>query len=142
MSNENVKFLSETSSVPSVEQVIARYLQIRNEKSEFKAKYDRQIAELDMEMDRIESYLQSAMNLIGAATIQASAGTAYTSVRPRVSVTDWNVVLNWIIENEYWQALDPRISRSFVEAYKEEHKQIPPGVEWHETLTVNVRRNE
>jgi hypothetical protein len=55
-------------------------------------------------------------------------------------VADWDATLDFIKANEHWQMLEHRVSKQAVEEYKSEHGDLPPGVDWREEVTVNVRR--
>jgi hypothetical protein len=37
--------------------------------------------------------------------------------------------------------LERRVSKAAVEQYKDEHGNLPPGINWREEITINVRRS-
>jgi len=77
---------------------------------------------------------------MGIDSIKTAAGTAYTKVATSATVADWPLVLGFIQKHELWPMLEKRVSKSVVETYREEHNDLPPGINWTETRVLNIRR--
>lgn len=132
---------TETPTEPKVEDLVDRYVKLRDKKAELKSAYEKSVAGIDSGMARIEAYVQNLMNTLGVESLRTDAGTAMQVIRTSASVADWDAVFNWIKTNDHWSALEHRVSKSFVEAYKTEHNDLPPGVNWSEARTIQVRRS-
>ncbi len=132
---------SEVASAPKIDALVERYIKLRDKKAELKAAYDKSVADIDTGMARVEAYLQNQMNELGVTSLRSAFGTAYQSERISATAGDWDSLLPWIISNEHWSALERRVSKTFVEAYKNEHNDLPPGVNWSVTRTVNIKRS-
>jgi hypothetical protein len=124
-----------------IDEIVAKYIQIRDQKAKFKAAYDAQVAELDAAMDRIEKHLLTKMQAQGLKSMPTTAGTAYIQHRTSASVADWEMVLNYIKENSLWTMLEKRVSKTAVEEFRAANDDLPPGINWSESIVVNVKRS-
>jgi len=131
----------EVKEAPKIEDLVDRYVKLRDKKAELKSAYEKSIAGIDNGMGRIEAFIQNTMNTLGVESLRTEYGTAMQVVRTSASVADWDAVFGWIKANDHWSALEHRVSKSFVEAYKTEHNDLPPGVNWSEARTIQVRRS-
>lgn len=68
-------------------------------------------------------------------------GTAYRSTRRSVKVDDPEAFMEHIKEHEAWELIEKRPSKKAVEEYRDVHDDLPAGVSFSETQTVNVRRS-
>lgn len=133
-----------TDSVVSeskVEQIVERYIQMRDRKAQMKKEYEASVKDIDMAMERVENHLQSLMNTLGVESLRTSHGTAYQTIRTSATVADWEMTLGWIRAHEHWAMLEKRVSKTFVDDYRSEHDDLPPGVNWTEARTVNIKRS-
>lgn len=48
--------------------------------------------------------------------------------------------MEYIIENEAWDLLEKRASKTAVRSFLETHKVLPPGAEITTRIEVNIRR--
>ncbi len=131
----------EVKETPTIDALVERYIKLRDRKQELKAGYEASVANIDAAMTRVEAHLQGTLNDLGAESMRTAFGTVYQSVRTSASCADWDSLLPWIQGGGHWSALEHRVSKSFVEAYKNENNDLPPGVNWSETRTVNIRRS-
>ena len=126
---------------PKIDALVERYIKLRDKKTELKGAYEKSVLDIDAAMERVEAYLQDQMNTLGVTSLRSSFGTAFQSERVSATVADWDSIFGWIKANEEWSALEHRVSKTFVEAYKNEHNDLPPGVNWSVTRTVNIKRS-
>jgi len=131
---------TEVKSPPALNLIVEKYIALRDRKSEMKKAYEGQVAEVDAAMERCEAYLLNTMNGMGIDSIKTAAGTAYTKVATSATVADWPLVLGFIQKHELWPMLEKRVSKTVVESYREEHNDLPPGINWTETRVLNIRR--
>lgn len=130
-----------TKTAPPIDAIVARYVEIRDQKAALKTQYDKDKATLDAALERIEAHLLKRFQEMGVDSVKTAAGTAYTSTQTSATVADWDQTLDFIRGGDHWAMLEKRVSKGFVEAYKEEHNgDLPPGINWREESVVNVRR--
>lgn len=133
--------LDTTTETPKVTQIVEKYVMLRDRKAELKAAYDASVKDIDVAMDRVESYLLNTMQEMGVDSFKTPFGTAYQSLKTSASVKDWPSTLAFIQENAEWDMLVRGVSKDFVKAYRDEHNDLPPGINWVELRSVNIRRS-
>lgn len=122
-------------------ELVEKYIALRDRKAKFKAEYDAKVAELDAVMDKIEAVLLKTFDDTGMDSVRTSAGTAYKSLRTSVTVADWDAYREHIIANGAWELLEKRANKTAVEQYKSANDDLPPGLNWREERVINIRRS-
>jgi hypothetical protein len=123
-------------------ELIGRYVQIRDKKAEIKAQYDAKVAAIDEALDKIEAKLLETFQHTGVESVRTDYGTAYTSTRNYCTAADKQAFLDFIQSREEWGLLDVRPLKSAVESYKDANQELPPGLNWRSEIVVNVRRSD
>ena len=124
-----------------ISEVVEKYIELRTKKSQFKAEYDMKVAKIDQDLEKIEGKLLEVFEQTGLDSVKTPFGTAYTTTRTSVPVADKEVFMEFVRSNDEWPLLEVRASKASVEQYKEEHGELPPGVNWRVERVVNVRRS-
>jgi hypothetical protein len=125
-----------------IEKLVSSYIQLRDRKAQIKKEYDGKVAKVDEVLDKIEvTLLKYFQDSGGIDSVKTASGTAYTSSRVSAKVADWDQFIAFVKAGENWDFLERRCSKEAVEQFKAAHEDLPPGVSWSETLTVNVRRS-
>ena len=125
-----------------MDDLVQRYIQLREKKSQLKAEYEASLAKYDQVQDKIEALLLARFGEMGVNSIKTANGTAYTSTRASVSLADWDVFRAFCEKQEDPYAfVERRVSKAAVEQYKAANEDLPPGVNWSETRVVNFRRS-
>jgi hypothetical protein len=134
--------MSETATAPKLDAIVERYIKLRDLKAQHKQEYEKKVAEIDGALDRIENFFLKTMNEQGSESIKTPFGTAYISEKTNATVADWDSVSNFIREDiaERWGMLERRVAKGFVEQYRSEHNDLPPGINWTVQRAVNFRR--
>jgi|APIni6443716594_1056825.scaffolds.fasta_scaffold452941_2 hypothetical protein len=123
-----------------LDEIVKKYIALRDRKSEIGKEYKAKIADIDKVLDKIEAALLSTFDQFGMNSAQTDDGTAYISERTSATVADWDVVLDFVVEKEAWEMLERRVSKSAVDQYLAEHQELPPGVNYRTERTLSVRR--
>ena len=124
-----------------LDEIVARYIALRDKKAELKAEYDAKVAKIDEALERIENHLLKFMTEAGVESVRTSAGTPYISRRTSATVADWDSFFGWVREHEAWGMLERRASKTAVQEYRDEHDDLPPGINWREERVVNIKRS-
>lgn len=124
-----------------MEALIEKYIELRDAKAKLAAKHKADVAKLDDVMDKIEGFILEAFNEQGVESARCSTGTAYKSVRTSATVADWEATLSYIREHDLWAMLEKRVNKTVVEEFRNEHGDLPPGLNWREEILINVRRS-
>lgn len=124
-----------------ISEVVEKYIELRTKKAQFKAEYDMKVADIDKNLGKIEGKLLEVFEQTGLDSVKTPFGTAYTTTKTSVPVADKEVFMEFVRSNDEWPLLEVRASKASVEQYKEEHGELPPGVNWRVERVVNVRRS-
>tara|TARA_R110000868_G_scaffold21613_11_gene89463 strand:- start:2722 stop:3129 length:408 start_codon:yes stop_codon:yes gene_type:complete len=124
----------------TIDVVIDHYIKLRDSKSALKAEYDKQVKEVELKMNKFEAYLLQQADAQGVTSFKTKNGTAFVTTVDMANVADWDAVLKFIKDNDAWDMLEKRVSKTAVRQYIEATKAIPSGVNWATRLDINVRR--
>jgi len=122
-------------------ELVQKYIELRDKKSEFKKEYEAKVAKLDVVLEKIEASLLQTFDSAGMDSIKTEFGTAYTSTRSTASVADKDAFFQFVKTNEDWQLMEIRCSKTGVEQFKAENDDLPPGISWRSERVVNIRRS-
>lgn len=122
-------------------ELIEKYVQLRDRKAQLKAEYDGKVAQIDAVLEKTEAVILRAFDEAGMDSVKTSAGTAYRSVRTQASIADWDAFFAFVQKHGAYELLERRCSKAGVEQYKSANDDLPPGVNWRAEVVVNVRRS-
>ena len=122
-------------------ELVAMYIQLRDKKAEYKAEYEAKVAKIEENLDKIEAKLLQVFEESGMDSVKTEAGTAYKSTRVSVTTGDKDAFMEFVRTNDEWPLLEVRPSKSAVEQYREQHDDLPPGINWRAEQVVNIRRS-
>lgn len=121
-------------------QLTAMYIKLRDEKATRKKAYEESVAALDEGMKRLEVAMLGLLTKQGAESVRTDAGTVYRSKKSTCHVADWDALLKFVQDNQFWHMLKKDIAKKAVDEFREEKNDLPPGLDWREEFTVGVRR--
>jgi hypothetical protein len=124
-----------------VNELIGKYLTIRDKKDQIKAEYDAKVSAIEEALTKIENALLRTLQNTGMESVRTDFGTAYISVRNSCTTADKQAFLDYIRSHDDWGLLDARPMKSAVEQYQEEHGDIPPGLNWRSEQVLRIRRS-
>ncbi len=132
---------------PNIDQLVAKFVELRDRKSAIEKKAEADKAELTKIMDAIEERIKLKLHELGAKSLKTDHGTAYISYKESATVADWDTLLDYIVREERYALLEKRVSKTEVKAIMEEDRNgsyvhpPPPGVNFVRFETINVRRS-
>lgn len=121
--------------------LVQKYIELRDKKSQLKAEYDMRASKLDEVMQKIEVKLLEVFEQTGMDSVKTEFGTAYTSTRTSASIADREAFMEYVKSHDEWPLLEVRASKAAVEQYKAANDDLPPGINWREERVVNIRRS-
>lgn len=131
----------------NIDQLVAKYVELRDRKTAIEKKAEADKAELTKIMDAIEGKIKEQMHQLGVKSMKTDHGTPYISYKESATVADWDVLLPHILETENYDLLERRVSKTAVKTFMEEDRHgnytnpPPPGVNFVRVETINVRRS-
>lgn len=121
--------------------LVAKYIELRDKKYELKHKYEYQAAQLDDVLNKIEAKLLEVFDKMGMDSVKTEFGTAYSSTRSSASVADPETFMSFVIENAEWSLLEKRVAKLAVEQYRDANGDLPPGINYRAERVVNIKRS-
>lgn len=123
-----------------IDRLVRTYLKIRNARSELRAHYEAQDADLKQQLEVVEAALMQHMRVAGIQSVNTDAGTAYVSTDSRATIADWSAFSKWVLENKAVDFLEQRVKKAAVEEYLQDTTELPPGVSLQRHQVVRVRK--
>jgi hypothetical protein len=130
----------------NLDQLTGKYVELRDRRSVLKKQYEQDDASLKVIMEKIEDRLREMLTDMGANSANTAHGTVYKTYKEFANVADWDMVLNFIRDNERWDMLERRISKTAVKDIMHQTPEgtylnpPPPGVNFSRTEVVQIRR--
>jgi len=124
----------------TVEQVVETYLKLRRKKEAVENETKDRVAELKAKMTKLESWLMQKADEDGVTSFKTTAGTAFVTTTDFANVADWDAVLTFIKENDAFDMLEKRVSKTAVRAHMDETGDVPPGITYGSKIGINVRK--
>lgn len=123
----------------SADQLIARYIQIRDDKAALAEVHKEQMKPFNEGLALLETALQDMLNQTGGDSIKTQHGTAYRSTTTATKVEDWPAFIDFVMSSGDTELLVRNVNKT---RYLElaEAGQVAPGISTSQFHSVNVRR--
>jgi hypothetical protein len=125
-----------------IDTVVSRYIDLRDQKAKIAADAKAQTEGIDAQLKIIEGWLHQKLHELGTESFKTEFGTAYLTKTDFCGVADWNLVLQYIQENQAWNLLNKAVNKTAVKEYLNENQVPPPGVNYGVKEEVQVRRGK
>ena len=124
----------------TVDDIVALYVRLRNEKSAIRAKLDEEVSKIDAKLDKLEAWIKNKADEQGVTSFKTNHGTAFLTTVDYASVEDWDAVLKFVKDNDAFDIFEKRVSKTAVRGYIDSTNSVPSGVLYGTRLEVNVRK--
>jgi hypothetical protein len=125
----------------NVEELVAKYIDLRDKKKAVQEEADLKVAAIDEEMKEISSVLLERCKDIGADSIRTGLGTVIRSVKARYWTSNWDALYDTIVDNDAFGLLEKRIHQSNMKSFLEENPDLhPEGLNVDKEYAITVRR--
>ncbi len=124
----------------TMDKMIAKYVGLRDKKAALAKQHAEQLAPFNQTLEILEAWMLEDLQASGSESMRTENGTAYKSKRTSATVEEWAAVLKFIQDNNAWDLLERRVSKTAVQAVIDDTQQPVPGVKVTTEVTVNVRR--
>jgi hypothetical protein len=131
----------EVTSAPDLNNLTKVYLRIRDARDALTAQYKKEHAELEAQMDLIETEMLDTCKSMGVESMRTPHGTIIRSVKSRYWTNDWDSMYAFIEETSAFGLLEKRLHQTHMKEFLEENPDLyPKGMNVENTYTVVVRR--
>lgn len=125
----------------SAAQLIALYIQVRDQKGEMAEKHAAEMKPLQDALNALDAKMMDICNMSGTDALKAKGiGTATKSVKRSASIEDPDSFKNFVITNQRWDMVSWSVKVDAAEQFVSEHKALPPGVKISAYNVMSVRR--
>lgn len=125
----------------NLDDVVGKYIQLRDRKAQIKKEYSDKVEKIDEAMTKIENAILATFDKMGGVqSIRTTHGTPYISLRESVTVADRDSYFDFVREHEAWDMLESRANKTAVLQYKQEHDELPPGLNYRAERMINIKR--
>ena len=121
--------------------VIEKYIETRDLIESKKKALDAELADLKATQERREIWLRGKMDELGVTSLKSAKGTCFVDWKDSSTVSDWDAFLTWVRENEEFDFLEHRVSKTAVKQRLEDSLPPPPGVNYTKVKDVKIRRS-
>jgi len=129
-----------TADKLTVDDVIKAYLKFRGQKESIEAEAKDRVKDIKDKMLKLEGWIKEKADEMGVSSFKTDHGTAFLTTTDYANVADWDAVLTFIKENEAFDMLEKRVSKTAVRGYIEANKAVPSGVNYGTRIDVNFRK--
>lgn len=117
-----------------------KYLALRQEVEALERAHKAAKAELAEKMVLLENWFTARAQEEGLETIKTPLGTAYWSTHHTATVASREELFSFCKQNDAWDLVEARASKTAVKAFIEGHGEPPPGVNFSSTRVFNFRK--
>ena len=134
--------LSKTKSeFKSIDDAIGSYVALRDELSINKRAWATKEEEYKGILEKISMWLRDKADELGVDSFNSRLyGTAFRSVKTSYRVGNWESFLEWCKQNNAFHCLEKRCAKLAVKEIHDETGEIPPGLDYHVEVEMDVRR--
>jgi hypothetical protein len=122
------------------EHAAERYIAVRKEIEELDRRYKADKASLTERLVALENWFTAKAQEDGLDTIKTPNGTAYWSTHHTATVASREEFFNYCKENDAWDMVESRASKTGVKSFIEANGTPPPGVNFSSTRVFNLRK--
>jgi hypothetical protein len=123
-----------------ISEAVAKYMELRQIKDSIDEEYKEKLGKVRKAMDMLESHFLKYFDSTGQTQIKTSDATVFVKTNDYAQVADWDAVLEFVRENDAYEFLEKRVSKTAVRDYIDDKKEVPPGINYGSKLSVNVRK--
>lgn len=122
--------------------VVKAYTNLRDARTALKREYDEKDAQFKEAQGRLEAHMLDFLQKNNMDSVKTEAGTFYRQEEIKPSASDWTSFYGWIKEHDAFDALEKRVTKTFIKDYMDAHDGgLPPGISVYREYVVRVRRS-
>lgn len=124
-----------------LDRIVAAHLKIRSARTALSKKFDDDDEVLEIQQKKLEAVLLNHLNATKTQTVRTESGTFFRQEEIKPSCADWDAYYKWIAENNTFEGLEKRVTKTFIKSFMDENDgALPPGISVHKEFVVRVRR--
>lgn len=122
------------------DQAAHRYLAVRESIEELDRNHKATRAGLVEQLTQLESWFTNRAQEDGIEKVPTSVGLVYWSTHHNATVASREALFSFCKENDAWDLIESRASKTGVKSFIEAHGEPPPGVDFRSYRVFNFRK--
>ena len=122
------------------EQLVARYIELRDAVTQLKQAYDAKDAVLKDAQDAIATELSNRMQVAGLTSMKTGAGGVSRITKRSIVMRDSGEFMRFIRITNLPELLQKRPSTKEIEEYVSSGNALPEGLGYDDKITISVRK--
>lgn len=118
---------------------VQKYIDLRDENKRLADEAEKKIAENKAVMEKLGIWIELKAQQDGLDKVPTKYGTVFWTEGARCNVVNSEAFFDFVKENEAWELMEKRASKTGVRDYIGTNKQVPPGVDYTTFRQINVR---
>lgn len=98
------------------------------------------VAALKAKREKIDQEFLARFAQQGIQNVKTAHGTPHIIKRESYSVGNKDAFMDWVKETGALDFLEVRAAKNMVEVYKEQHEELPPGINYSAKLSIGVTK--
>lgn len=122
---------------------LAQFIQVRDMISEMAARHKQELEPLQKALQQLNTAFLGHLHGAGVDSVKLKGvGTVYKRVSRAATVADAAELKRHVIGTQAWDLVDWRANAPAIAEYIAQHGEMPPGINYTETVVVGVRRDD
>ena len=123
-----------------IKKAIRAYIKLRDEVEAIKRRQKKEVKELEEKMQLVADFVEGEAIRQGVDSFATSEGTAYRTTLRAVGVADWDAVVSFVKQNDVYELLQKRVTKSVALEILEQDGVLPPGLRLDTINKFNFKR--
>jgi hypothetical protein len=119
-----------------------KYLMLRTQIEAMEKEHKAAKAQLTEKMLMLEQWITLRAQEEGLKTVPTAVGTAYWSEHAQATVASRDALFDYCKQNDTWDLLESRASKTAVKSFVAAHGEPPPGVNYGTIRVFNLRKSQ
>jgi hypothetical protein len=121
---------------------VAQYIAVRDEIARLEEEHKAALRPLNALKEKLKQAILNFFDKTGQTSAKTKYGTASAKVVYTSPLSDPDLFMNFVRENDAYELMDRRANSTAVREYLDEHDgQLPPGVKLNARRTVGVTKS-
>lgn len=123
------------------DRAVKLYLELRDANSELEKEVDRLVAANKEKMLKLGNFIQLKAEKDKLEKVPTKYGTVYWTEGCSVKTGNGEALFDFCRENNLWELVEKRASKTGVREYVNTNKKVPPGIDYVTYKQINVRKS-
>lgn len=126
---------------PTFNDVVGAYIKLRSHKELIEKRQKLELGPLNDQMNKLEAWALKTLQEQGQESARTENGTVFIQTDTSVTVDDFHATLAYIRDNNLWEMLERRVSKTVVLDLIQSTNELPPGLKLSSRIVCKFRKS-